>query len=114
MAAKKSRKASKRSSNKPSRKSHKKISAKKTAASAPNSQAKITIYSTPTCPYCTMAKDFLKEKKIPFKDLNVADDAKAREEMIKKSGQLGVPVIEINGKIMIGFDRESLERELAS
>lgn len=74
--------------------------------------AKVKIYSTPSCPYCNMAKDFLKEKGIDFDELNVAEDEKAREEMVEKSGQMGVPQIEINGKIIIGFDKEKLEKEL--
>lgn len=70
----------------------------------------ITIYSTPTCPYCKMAKAFLTEKNIPFTEVDVsADEAKARE-MIEKSGQMGVPVIDVDGKIIVGFDREELAK----
>ncbi len=75
---------------------------------------KVKIFSTPACPYCLQAKEFLKEKKISFKDINVAEDRKAAEEMIKKSGQMGVPVIEINGKIVVGFDKEKIESLLQS
>lgn len=74
--------------------------------------AKITIYSTPTCPYCKLAKEFLTEKKIEFTDIDVAADQKAAEEMIHKSGQMGVPVIivEKDGKeeVMVGFDQAKL------
>ncbi|NLX76630.1 MAG: glutaredoxin family protein [Clostridiaceae bacterium] len=70
---------------------------------------KVTVYSTPTCPYCVMAKDYLAEKNIPFEDIDVsADPAKARE-MIQKSGQRGVPVIDIDGNIVIGFDRNRID-----
>ncbi len=68
----------------------------------------IKIYSTPTCPYCVTLKDFLTQKGIQFEDIDVSKDAKAREEMIEKSSQMGVPVIDIDGKIIVGFDREEI------
>ena len=74
--------------------------------------AKIKIYSTPTCPYCVTLKEFLKEKGIDFEDVNVAEDVKAREEMIHKSGQMGVPVADIDGEIVVGFDKEKISRLL--
>lgn len=73
---------------------------------------KILIYSTPTCPYCHMAKDFFKENNIIFTDFNVAEDKKAREEMIKKTSQMGVPVIDIDGEIIIGFDKSKISEVL--
>ncbi len=69
---------------------------------------RVKIYTTPTCPYCKMAKDFMREKGIVFEEVDVLQDEKAREELIEKSGQLGVPVIDVDGKIMIGFHREKL------
>ena len=72
----------------------------------------VRIYSTPTCPYCVMAKDYLKAKKVKFTDFNVASDHKAAEEMVRKSGQMGVPVIEINGHVIVGFDREAIDHAL--
>lgn len=72
----------------------------------------VTVYSTPTCPYCRMVKDYLTEKKVEFKDINVAEDREAGKYIIKKSGQMGVPQIEINGKIIVGFDRDALNKEL--
>lgn len=74
--------------------------------------AKIKIYSTPTCPYCVTLKEFLKEKNIEFEDVNVAEDAQAREEMINKSGQMGVPVVDIDGQIIIGFDKQRISKIL--
>lgn len=74
--------------------------------------SKVTIYSTPTCYFCKMAKEFLKEKKIPFDEVNVAGDQKRAQEMIEKSGQMGVPVIEIDGKIIIGFDKQAIKEAL--
>lgn len=72
----------------------------------------VTIYSTPTCPYCKMAKEFLTENKVEFTNLDVSSDEKAAEEMVKKSGQMGVPVIDIDGKIIVGFEREELKTAL--
>ncbi len=74
---------------------------------------KVKVYSTTTCPWCSRAKAYLREKNVDFEDLNVGVDAKARQEMVEKSGQLGVPVIEINDKIIIGFDKNALDAELA-
>ena len=69
---------------------------------------KVTIYTTSTCVYCKMAKAFFKENNISYEEKDVGVDAKAREEMIQKSGQLGVPVIEIDGKVGVGFNKEKL------
>jgi glutaredoxin-like YruB-family protein len=73
---------------------------------------KIIIYSTATCPYCKMVKEYLKNNNIEFVDFDVADDQAKAEEMIKKSGQMGVPVLDIEGKIIVGFDREKINQEL--
>ncbi|MBU0536717.1 MAG: glutathione S-transferase N-terminal domain-containing protein [Nanoarchaeota archaeon] len=73
---------------------------------------KVTIYSTPTCPFCKMAKAFLKENNVSFEDKNVADDESAREEMMKKTHQLGVPVLDIDGKIIVGFDKQAISETL--
>ncbi len=73
---------------------------------------KVTIYSTPTCHYCNMAKDFFKANKIIYTELNVATDLEKRKEMIEKSGQMGVPVIDIGGEIMVGFDQSALSKAL--
>lgn len=72
---------------------------------------KITIFTTPTCVYCKMAKEFFKEHNLAYEEKNVATDAEAREQMIARSGQMGVPVIDIEGKIVIGFDQDRM-REL--
>lgn len=75
----------------------------------------VTIYSTPTCPYCKMAKQFFKEHGVAYKEIDVSSDMKAAEEMIAKSGQMGVPVISItNGgeKIIVGFNREAMKKAL--
>lgn len=64
---------------------------------------KIVVYSTPTCPYCVYAKNFFKEKGVVFEDVDVAKDHARAQEMITKSGQMGVPVIDIGGEIVVGF-----------
>lgn len=68
----------------------------------------VKVYSTSTCPYCVTLKAFLKENNIDFQDVNVADDAVAREEMIEKTQQMGVPVIDIDGQAVVGFDKEKI------
>lgn len=73
----------------------------------------VIIYSTPTCPYCTQAKDYLKDKGVAFVDHNVATDLEARNEMVQKSGQLGVPVIDVGGEIIVGFNRARLDQLLS-
>jgi len=73
---------------------------------------KVKIYSTPSCIYCFSLKEFLKERGVEFEDIDVSRDEKAAEEMIKKSGQMGVPVIEIDGKLVVGFDKEKISRLL--
>jgi glutaredoxin-like YruB-family protein len=74
--------------------------------------AKIKVYSTKTCPYCIMAKNWLRDRKIEFEDFDVGADRKKAEEMIEKSGQMGVPVMEIGGEIIIGFDQGRIEEAL--
>jgi glutaredoxin-like YruB-family protein len=69
---------------------------------------KVRVFSTSSCPYCVTLKEFLKENNIEFEDIDVAQDEKAREEMITKSGQMGVPVVEIDDEIVVGFDREKI------
>jgi len=72
----------------------------------------IALYSTPSCGFCTKAKAFFRERHIPFTEYNVAADQRKAEEMVRKSGQMGVPVIDINGKIVVGFNQPEIERAL--
>lgn len=74
--------------------------------------AKVTIYTTPTCPYCVMAKEFFKEKKVEFEEVNVAADQEKAKEMVEKSGQMSVPVITIDDEVIVGFDKEKVEKAL--
>jgi len=73
---------------------------------------KVIIYSTTTCPYCVYAKDYFKNKGVAFEDKNVSIDRAAGQEMIAKSGQMGVPVIDIDGKIIVGFQPNVFEELL--
>lgn len=72
----------------------------------------IIIYSTPTCVYCNMAKSFFKANGVDYKDFNVATDLEKRKEMIDKTGQMGVPVIDMNGTVVIGFDEPKIRATL--
>jgi len=72
----------------------------------------VKLYSTTWCSFCRMAKEFFRDKKIKFEDINVQEDQEAAEEMIKKTGQSGVPVIDIDGKIIIGFNIEEIKKTL--
>jgi len=74
--------------------------------------AKVIVYSTSTCPYCVMAKDWLKQKKVDFVEINVGIDQEKAREMVQKSGQTGVPVIDVDGEIVKGFVRPELEKAL--
>ena len=73
---------------------------------------KVTVYSTPTCPFCIRAKQFLKDNNIQFTDIDVSSDQIKAQEMIEKSGQMGVPVIDIEGEIIVGFDKEKIKEAL--
>lgn len=75
-------------------------------------EKKVKIYTTPTCPWCFKAKDFFKENNVEFQELNVAEDQTAAQEMIKKSGQTGVPVIEIGNEVLVGFDVDRIKKAL--
>jgi len=68
----------------------------------------VKVFSTPSCPYCFTLKEFLKEHKIQFEEIDVSKDAEAREEMIKKAGTMEVPVVEIDGEVVVGFDRDKI------
>ena len=74
--------------------------------------AEIRLYSTPSCPYCRMAKDFLTGENVAFTVVDVSEDEKAAQEMVDKSGQMGVPVMELENVIIIGFDRGAYHKAL--
>jgi glutaredoxin-like YruB-family protein len=75
-------------------------------------EGRVKVYTTPTCPYCAMVKDFLKKHGVKFEEIDVASNREAAMEMIEKSGQMGVPVLDISGEIIVGFDREAIRKAL--
>jgi glutaredoxin 3 len=77
-----------------------------------NNMVKVRVFTTPACPYCYTLKEFLKEHNVEFEEVDVSKEEKAREEMIKKSGQMGTPIVEIDGEIVIGFDKEKINQLL--
>jgi len=74
----------------------------------PTTQQTVTIYSTPSCHFCGMAKEFFKTNNITYTEHDVAADIQERKAMIEKSGQMGVPVITVGEKLVVGFDEEEL------
>jgi glutaredoxin-like YruB-family protein len=73
---------------------------------------KPTVYSTPTCPFCKQLKAYLEEKNIEFNDIDVSADQEKAQEMIQKSGQMGVPVLEVGGDVVVGFDKKKVDELL--
>lgn len=73
---------------------------------------KVIVYSTTICPWCNKVKDYLKQHNIEFEEKNVQEDQEAAHEMVEKSGQMGVPVIDIDGEIIVGFDKEKIDKAL--
>jgi glutaredoxin 3 len=72
----------------------------------------VTVYSTPTCPWCIRAKQFLKDNLIAFEDIDVSSNQQAADAMVEKSGQMGVPVLDIGGEVIVGFDKERIKEAL--
>lgn len=70
----------------------------------------VKVYSTPRCPWCTVAKKYLSSKNIRFDDIDVSENSEAAYEMVRKSGQRSVPVLDINGNIIVGFDKATIDR----
>jgi len=73
---------------------------------------KVMIYSTPTCPYCVRAKQFLKDNGVTYEEFDVSADSRRAQDMMDRSGQMGVPVLDIDGKIIVGFDKEAIREAL--
>ena len=79
---------------------------------AKKSRPKVQVFTTPMCPFCYTLKEFLKEHNIEFEEIDVSQDEKAREEMIKKTGKMEVPAIEIDRQIVVGFDKKKISKLL--
>jgi len=76
-------------------------------------QPRVIVFSTPTCTYCNMAKKYFRQNKIRFRDVDVSQDPTAARDMQRRSGQMGVPVIDIGGKIIVGFDKPKINQLLS-
>lgn len=74
--------------------------------------SKTIVYSTPNCPYCNLVKDYLKQKGVEFEEKDVSTDRVAARQMIEKSGEMGVPQIDIDGTIIVGFNKDAIDSEL--
>ena len=72
----------------------------------------VTIYTTPSCGYCRVAKDWFRTNHVPYTEYDVSADQHRAEEMVRKSGQMGVPVFDVNGKVIVGFNRPAIESAL--
>lgn len=72
----------------------------------------VTVYTTPSCSFCVKVKNYLREKRVPFTEFNVANDQRRAEEMVRKSGQMGVPVLDVHGKIIVGFNQSEIDKAL--
>ncbi len=73
---------------------------------------KVKLYTTSTCPWCIKTKEFLKANNIKYEEVNVGENEKARNEMFEKSGQFGVPVTDVNGTVIVGYDKEAIKKAL--
>jgi len=73
---------------------------------------KVTVYGTATCPFCVKVKEFLKDNNVEYEDIDVSADQEKVQEMMRKSGQMGVPVLDIDGTVIVGFDKEKIVQEL--
>jgi glutaredoxin 3 len=85
------------------------------AASAPGGLRRthrVLVFTTPTCPWCSRAKAYLREQHVPFREIDVSRDAAAARDLVRRTGQMGVPVIEIDGRPVVGFDRPQISRLL--
>ena len=84
----------------------------KKSSKKPAKKSSVRLYTTTTCPWCVKTKEFFKENNVKYNEVNVGLDEKARNEMFEKSGQFGVPVTDINGTIIVGYDKEALKKAL--
>lgn len=75
--------------------------------------SKVVLFTTPSCSWCRRAKKYFRENRVPFKEIDVERDPRAARDLVKKTGQAGVPVVKIGGRWIVGFDRPAIERELA-
>ena len=82
------------------------------AAQTAHRSHRVIVFSTPTCPWCTRAKTYLRGRGVAFRDVDVSRDPAAARDLVRRTGQMGVPVIEIDGKPIVGFDKSQIDRLL--
>jgi glutaredoxin 3 len=82
------------------------------AGSRRHHQHRVLVFTTPSCPWCNRAKGYLRERRVPFREIDVSRDAAAARDLVRRTGQMGVPVVEIDGRPIVGFDRPQIDRLL--
>ncbi len=82
------------------------------AESKPKKQPRVVVFSTPSCPWCTRVKSYLRQKGVTFKDVDVSRDRRAAEDMVRRTGQQGVPVVLIGSRAVVGFDKQKIDKYL--
>ncbi len=82
------------------------------AGSASDRRHRVLVFTTPTCPWCTKVKSYLKQRRVPFREVDVSRDASAARDLVRRTGQMGVPVVEIDGRPIVGFDKPQIDRLL--
>jgi glutaredoxin 3 len=78
----------------------------------PERRHRVLVFTTPTCPWCTRVKSYLAQQQVPFREVDVSRDASAARDLVRRTGQMGVPVVEIDGRPVVGFDRQQIDRLL--
>ncbi|HET8976659.1 MAG TPA: glutaredoxin family protein [Solirubrobacteraceae bacterium] len=73
---------------------------------------RVLVFTTPTCPWCNRAKAYLRQQHVPFREVDVSRDTAAARDLVRRTGQMGVPVVEIDGRPIVGFDRAQIDRRL--
>ena len=83
-----------------------------TGGSTPNRPHRVLVFTTPTCPWCTRVKSYLAQRRVPFREVDVSRDSSAARDLVRRTGQMGVPVVEIDGRPIVGFDKPKIDRLL--
>jgi glutaredoxin-like YruB-family protein len=78
----------------------------------PQRRHRVLVFTTPTCPWCTRVKSYLAQQRVPFREVDVSRDASAARDLVRRTGQVGVPVVEIDGRPVVGFDKQQIDRLL--
>lgn len=79
---------------------------------SPGQRRRVLVFTTPTCPWCTKVKTYLAQQRVPFREVDISRDAAAARDLVRRTGQMGVPVVEIDGRPVVGFDKPRIDRLL--